>query len=574
MNSPELAKNSMRKLVSSIMCFGAVLLLGYLGFRSYRTWKQKHLIRMARQFAAASDLRSAQLSLSELLQANPANVEASRLMAEFAPADQLPTIFMWRKRVVDLDPQSSKDRLALAELAVKMGDLPAAADALKGIQAADKNTADYHDVAGSWHAAANQLHAAEADFREAIRLDPGNPARELSLAVLCLHDTNAVGMTEARTTLSRLSANLTNSTLRGQALRELAIDAVHHNQKEASLDFTGRLLQETNALFSDRLLRLEALWETQDPRFKQELASLQVKAQTDSANIEEMMMWQLGKIPPDESLSWLQTLPESTQTNRPVAQLEAECFVALQDWTGLEACVEKGNWGELEPVRHAFKARALRGQGLDTATRGEWKQAMLAANGQESMQVMLLRLTAQWTWLSEGEEILRTIVSEHPDAEWARRALGEALFASGQTRSLMQLYSQQATRDPSDLAAKNTVAITALLLDAQEMRPEEIALELYRDFPTNSSFAATYAFSLYRQGKNSEARQVLERLDPQQLESAPVAPCYGLLLVANGNRTKAKKYLDLASKLQMLPEERKLIDSAKSDLDQAATPKS
>jgi predicted Zn-dependent protease len=139
---------------------------------------------------------------------------------------------------------------------------------------------------------------------------------------------------------------------------------------------------------------------------------------------------------------------------------------------------------------------------------------------------------------------------------------------------LMQLYSQQTTRDPSDLVAKNTVAITALLLDAQEMRPEQIALELYRDHPTNSSFVATYAFSLYRQGKTNEARQVLERLDPQQLESAAVAPCYGLLLEASGNGTKAKKYLDLASKLQMLPEERKLIEGARRSLDQGERPKS
>jgi tetratricopeptide (TPR) repeat protein len=556
------------------MCFGAVLLLGYLGYRSYRTWKQKHLIRMARQFAAASDLRNAQLSLSELLQANPLDVEASRLMAELTPADQLSAKLSWRKRVVALDPQSSKDRLALADLAVRMHELPAAAAALQGIPEADQNTADYHDVAGSWHAAANQLSAAEADFRAAMRLDPGNPARELSLAVLRLHDTNEAAMVEARSTLSQLSSNPTNSTLRGQALRELAIDAIHHHQKEASLDFVGRLLQETNALFTDRLLRLEALWETQDAGFKQELASLQVEARTDPAKIEEIMMWQLGKIPPDQSLSWLRSLPAVTQTNQPVAQLEAECLLALQDWTGLDACAEKCNWGGLEPVRHAFRARALRGEDLAAAAEGEWKQALLAAHGQQSMQVMLLRLTAQWSWLSEGEEILRTIVSEHPDAEWARKALGQSLFASGQTRSLMQLCSQQSSRDPSDLVAKNTLAITALLLNAQEMRPAQIALELYQKSPTNASFAATYAISLYLQGKKTEACQVLERLDPQQLESAPVAPCYGLLLEASGDGRKAKKYLDLASKLQMLPEERKLIESARRSLDRGETPKS
>ena len=79
---------------------------------------------------------------------------------------------------------------------------------------------------------------------------------------------------------------------------------------------------------------------------------------------------------------------------------------------------------------------------------------------------------------------------------------------------------------------------------------------------------------MYLQGKKTEALRVLDSLKPQQLETVSVAACYGILLEATGNRAKAKKYLDLASKVQMLPEERKLIDSAKRGLEQSAAPKS
>jgi predicted Zn-dependent protease len=564
----------MGKLVLGILCFTALLLVGYSGYRSYETWKQNHLMSMARQFAAESDLRNAQLSLSELLHVNPQNVEASRLMADLVETDQSPAALSWWKRVVELDPHSSNDRLALAAIAVKMHDLTSASNALAGIQEADKNTAAYHKIAGGLDAAANQLAAAEAHFLAAIRLEPQNPAPELSLAVLRLHDTNAAAMVEARNTLSRLGSNPSNSTLRCQAIRELTIDAIHHHQRDASLALSKRLVQETNSLFTDRLLRLEAMWETRNEGFKMEQASLQQEAQSDPAKIEELIMWQLGKVPPGESLAWLRSLPMTTQTNQPVAQLKAECCVALQDWLGLQACVEKGDWGELESVRHAFKTRALRGQGLSNAAEGEWRQAVQAANGQEASLGMLMRLAAQWNWVSEGEDILWTIVNGHPNEEWARQALARALFASGQTRSLMQLYSQQATRVPSDLAAKNNVAMTALLLDEQELKPHQIALELYHESPTNSSFATTYAFSLYQQGKKTEALEVLDLLDPRELETALVAPFYGILLEATGNRMKARRYLDLASKFQILPEERKLIDSAKKDLDQTGTPKS
>ncbi len=248
--------------------------------------------------------------------------------------------------------------------------------------------------------------------------------------------------------------------------------------------------------------------------------------------------------------------------------------MALQDWPGLQACVNTGNWGETEFVRHAFSARARREHGPVEAANAEWSQAMKTADGQEANLVVLLRLATQWGWLREGEEILRAIVEAHPNEAWARQALAQSLFASGQTRGLLQLYSQQLTQDPSDLVAKNTVAITALLLDAQEFKPDQAALELYQESPTNSSFAATYAFSLYLQGKKTEALKVLDRLDAQQLETAAVAPCYGLVLKALGDRAKAKKHLDLASKFAMLPEERKFIDGAKREIDQNITPKS
>jgi tetratricopeptide (TPR) repeat protein len=469
---------------------------------------------------------------------------------------------------------SSDDRLALAAVALKLNDLKTAASALDGIQEAQKDTASFQIMAGSLDGAANQFAAAEAHFREAIRLDPQNPGPQLSLAVIRLHDTNAIAVAAGRITLSHLSSNSTNTILRYQALRELTIDAIQHHQQEAALSLSKRLLGETNSVFTDRLLRLEALFETQNTEFNAEMVSMEREAGSDLVKIQEMIMWQLGKIPPDQSLAWLRGLPLATQTNPPVAQLRAECYVALQDWSGLQACVESGNWGERESLRHAFKSRALRGQGSSLAAEGEWKQALQTANGQEATLVLLARLAGQWNWESEDEEILRTIVHEYPDQEWARQALAQSLFANGRTLSLMQLYSQQAKRSPADLAAKNNVAMTALLLRAEELNPYQIALELYQESPTNSTFAATYAFSLYRQGKKTEALKVLDRLDPPQLETASVAPCYGILLEATGNRAKAKKYLDLASKFQMLPEERQLIDSAKRDLDQTGTPKS
>src|SRR5207245_10639857 len=138
--------------------------------------------------------------------------------------------------------------------------------------------------------------------------------------------------------------------------------------------------------------------------------------------------------------------------------------------------------------------------------------------------------------------------------------LGQILLASGRTRSLMVLYSQQVRTNPSDLVAKNNLAMLALLLNAQEFRPHHLAREVYQRAPTNANYASTYGFSLHVQNRSAEALKVFERLRPKQLEEPSVAGYYGMVLQATGNSQRAKKYLELAGKAPLLPEERKLLE--------------
>ena len=205
-------------------------------------------------------------------------------------------------------------------------------------------------------------------------------------------------------------------------------------------------------------------------------------------------------------------------------------------------------------------------QELNSAAQAEWELAVKVANGQQGSLVMLLRLAGQWNWRSEGEELLWTIVNQFPNEQWAVQALSQVLYFGGRTRPLMMLYSQQVKRSPSDLTAKNNLAMIALLLDAKELKPHDLAREVYGKAPTNSSYASTYAFSLQLQEKNAEALKVIERLTPQELETPSLAGYYGLILKATGNSVKAKAYLETASKAQLLPEERKLFDKARAGI--------
>jgi Flp pilus assembly protein TadD len=552
----------MRKLIVIFLCCTVALLTGYAGYRGYKVWKQNRMMNLAHTFAAKGDGRNMLLSVQQVLRSNPRHLEASRMMAALLEAGRSPGALLWRSRVVELNPKSLDDRLALAQSAMMFREYMVATNALEGVDQAGRKTAAYHNVAGVVAAAANQRAEAEAHFLESARLEPTNPAPQLNLAVVRLHGTNASAMAEARTTLTRISSS--SPALRCQALRELVVDSMRSRQTNAALALSKDLVQQTNSAFSDYLLRLDVLKGSQNVEFKLALAAFQREAGTNTAKIYELSMWQMTRIGPKDTLAWLQSLPKNTQTNQPVALLTTECYTMLGDWRGLNGALTNQNWGELEFVRHAFQTRALRGQDMSGAAKAEWEQALKTANGQKASLVMLLRLAAQWGWQSDAEELLWTIVNQYPGEQWAFRALAQALYAGGRTRPLMMLYSQQVKRSPSDLGARNNLAMTALLLDAQELKPHELAREVYGKAPTNAAYVSTYAFSLHLQKKDAEALKVIEQLKPQELQNPSIAGYYGLILKATGNGAKAKTYLELASKDPLLPEERKLFDRAKA----------
>jgi predicted Zn-dependent protease len=544
----------------------AVLLLGggYAGWRAYKSARQARLVKQARDYLADSEPRKALLCLQRALSHNNRDVEACRLMAQLVQTNNILAAMLWRGRVVELNPRSLDDRLALVQTALNVRDYVTATNTLAGVDEADKKTAAYHNIAGAVAAAAKQPAQAESHFLEATRLEPRNAVVQLNLAVVRLAGTNASALADARSALKTISVNPTNSALRCQALRELAVDAMRQKQPQTALALSGQLLQETNAVFRDRLLRLEILHETRSADFKSTLAGFQNEASTNAGSVFELGTWQLAKLGPAETLAWLRTLPQTTQTNLPVPLLLADCQGLLKDWRGLQALLEEQNWGVLEFLRYALKARALRGQELTGAAKAEWELALKAANNQKEALRRLLMLTAQWNWESEAEEILWNIVNRYPDERWAVQTLSKALIDGGRTRPLLSLFSQELKRAPADLANKNNVAMTALLLEANELKPYEMAREVYEKSPTNAAYASTYAFALHLQGKNADALKIMQTLTPAQLEDPSIAGYYGLILKATGESEKAKAYLNWAFKAPMLPEERKLFERARA----------
>jgi tetratricopeptide (TPR) repeat protein len=534
---------------------------GSLGYRSYKSLRQARLVRQARNFLAQPNERKALLCLQRALNYDPKDIEACRLMAELAERSRSPAAGTWRSRVVELNPHSLNDRLALAQTALVLRDYGLAVRAIEGASPADRETAAYHNIAGAVDSALGKFDEAERHFQEAANLEPTNKVPQLNLAIVRLHSTNEQRTADACVKLGQIARS--EPLLRCQALRELVVHAIASQQTNQALALTRELVAQPDCAFADRLLWLETLRLSQPAQFDAELKKTQQDAVTNSAAIFELTTWQMSKVGPTATLSWLRTLPAHVQTNQPVALFVAQCLTSLKDWPGLRSSLGKQNWSELEYLGHAFKACALHGEGLSAGAKGEWELALQSAASQKANQLMLLRLASQWNWQSETEELLQNIVNRYPEERWAFSALSQSLFMHGQTRSLMVLLSRQLKRFPANVETKNNLAMTALLLDARELNPHGLAREAYQEARTNSSCVSTYAFSLFLQKKYSDALKIMEELDSKQLEKPSVAGYYGIILKATGNGPKARAYLDASVKAQVLPEERKLFDSAK-----------
>jgi len=345
----------------------------------------------------------------------------------------------------------------------------------------------------------------------------------------------------------------------------LAGDALRLQQPDVALKRTTQLLRETNSVWADRLLRLQALKQATDPKFQSELSDVEREAGSNSRNLYECARWEMDALSPAAALSWLRTLPPGLQTNQPAALLIAECLATKQEWRDLSDSLSAANWSDWEFVRHAFLARALQGEGMKISSETEWNAALKAAGNREAQLHILLGLATQWNWLHEQQTILWALVDSHPEERWAFESLNASLFAEGQTRSLMKLWNEERKRSPSNLTAANNLALIALLLHADEFNPHDLARDVYQRAPTNANYASTYAFSLYLQGKYADALAVMNKFDPQALENPAIAGYYGLFLKASGQDVNARRYFEKASLTAMLPEERKIISKASAD---------
>jgi predicted Zn-dependent protease len=532
----------------------------WIGRPVYRGWKERRALKQAQEFFAGKDYRNATLAARQALAANPSSLEASRLMANITETLRSPEALKWRQRVVDLQPQNFTNRLQLARTAILQGGYPRAAQALRDVATTNQNNTAFHQMAAMVAIGLNNIGLAEQHLSEAARLDPGNKLLQLNRAIIHLQAKDQALVDGALQTLQQL---YDDPVYRKDALRHLALAASRNKDFTKAQAFTQELQADPKATLEDRLLHLTLLKEGGSTNFGAYLAEMEGSLAKSPEQVNALTAWLLSNKMADEAARWLESLPDEARSQRSVALALADVFATQKDWAGLQTLLQDANWGALDFVRLALLSRAAREERQEIASQASWRAAVKAASENAKPLAALASMAQAWGWEREREELLWLLVQRFPGERWVMQALNQMYVAAGNTRGLHKLYSTQMSFDANDLVAKNNLAALSLLLNLQPARAHELAREVYSRVPSNAVFASTYAYSLHVQGKTKEGLKAMEDLSPPQLERPNIAAYYGVLLAADGEANKAKKYLDLAGKEQLLPEEKAMIEQAR-----------
>lgn len=532
------------------------------GAARYDEQQQVHLLEQAREFETKQDYRSAVLSLRRVLQLNPNNVEAIRMLAMQADRFNSPAALQWMKRLADLEPDNLDNLSLWAKCALRQGELIAADQVLQRFPKDKRDSLTFHRLAGALAIQSRTYQAAEYHFAKALKLNPSSSAEQLNLASIRLLSSQPKIVQESYATLEKL---MTDPQLGREATQALLADSLRLENKSRQLELAKKITQMPGARFTDTLLYIDLLRVNKDPKFKTELAAAKDTAKKNPVVSSELVAWMNARDQVQDAYDWAATLPAEERATPALALAMAETLTKLGKWEELLSLTTKADWKELDFLRHAFLARAQREMNLWGSSRSSWRQAMAATGIDPQSRSLLARLVQGWGWNAEAEEIWQVLARGETGRIPALKALNKLYMDSGDSRRLLRISEQIAELVPDDPVIKNNFAMLSLLLGQNLPKAKQLALENYQKHPKDPAAISTYAFSLREEGKLAEAVQLMDTLSPEVKKIPAMAAYWGILLAESGRGKEALPYLELGSKAEgLLPEERELLKSAKA----------
>ena len=549
----------------------AVVLIVYAP-SAYSSWREARLLKHANAMLQQWNLEEATHAAHEALRIKGDSLPAYYILAEATEKENKEETVAWRAQIARLLAGDLDSQLNLASAALRFGQLDVARRALDQVAPNERDKPAFHVVAGWLARAQGNEDDVEKHFAAAVEKEPKNDLYQFNLAVIQIRSEDEKKSAAARTTLERLTKV---GEFRVGSLRALLTDAIQRKDLPTADGLAQELQMSQQVTFSDYLLCLDFYQKLDPKKFDRVLEKVKPVAARNASDLAMLMNWMNQHELPGEVLKWMEKLKSEETTRPPPAVAIAEAFAAVKNWSRLKRWTRNGEWGDVEYLRlayQAFAARQARGSAADAEFDSLWRSADYAAGNNPERQTDLARLATKWSLTSEAEQLWLQVSKNPPKRREALDALVEIYRRKNDLQNLYRTMQRLHESSPNEVGATADYARLALLVDRNTAEGHRLAKEAYDKAPNELNCAVTYAFSLYNQGRTAEGIQILQKIPNEKLHDPHAAVYVAVLLVDESQADAAKEYVAAAEKGPLFPEEKQLLDEAKTKLSAIPSP--
>src|SRR6516225_5042051 len=546
----------------------AVFFVNY-GSKLYENWRERRLLTKATTLLQEGELSKAAQMAHELARRHPDSLAALSILADTAERQNLEEAVAWRERIARLLPKDPESQLNFASAALRFGKLDLAREALDRVSPSDRDSAAFHVVAGWLARAEGNFAEQEEQFAAAVKEEPKNDLYQFNLAALQIRSKETEKSRNARETLERLSSI---APYRTGALRALLNDAVDRNDFTAADNFAQQLQMSPEVTFGDYLLCLNFYRKLDEKKFRQLLEKVKPFAARNPSDLASLIEWMNQNGLAGDVVKWVDKLPSTRLSSPPASVAVAGAYATVKNWSRLKRWTLKGNWGDAEYLRLAYNALAERHlrSGSDSKTNSEfetlWQSADELSRSDPERELTLARLATKWQLANQAEELWGRVEENPTMRREALDNLRQLYRANDETTKLYEVLQRLHQSSPNEAPITADLARLGLDLGENTERSHQLAKEAYDRAPNDVNCAVTYAFSLNRLTRNAEALGIIQSLPQDQLHDPHAAVYVALVLVDGSELEGAKDFIAAAETGQLYPEEKKLLEEAKTKL--------
>ena len=561
------------RLIVAIAGLAIAFLVGVFfvtyGSKLYENWRERRLLHQAAVLLQKGNLSRAAQMAQELATRHPGSLAALSILADTAERQNLEEAVAWRERIARLLPRDPESQLNLASAALRFGKLDLAREALNRVSLRDREGAAFHVVAGWLARAEGNFAEQEEQFAAAVKEEPKNDLYQFNLAALQIRSKDGEKSKNARDTLERLS---TIAPYRTGALRALLNDAVERNDRTAADSFAQQLQMSPEITFGDYLLCLNFYRKLDEKKFRQLLEKVKPFAARNASDLASLIEWMNQNGLAGDVVKWIDKLPTARLNSPPASVAVADAYATVKNWSRLKRWTRTGNWADAEYLRLAYEAvaerhlRSSNDSGANSEFETLWQSAAELSGDEPERELMLARLATKWLLANQAEELWGRVEENPTMRREALENLRQLYRTKDETTKLYAVLQRLHESSPNEAPITADLARLGLNLGENSESSHQLAKEAYERAPNEVSCAVTYAFSLHRLGKNAEALAIIQSLSPDQLQDSHPAVYAALVLVEGNELDAAKDYIAAAENRKLYPEEKKLLEEAKTKL--------